>query len=94
MILKEHFVTACFVQYPESAITIFCQPSGMQDFSMWQSSGVQQTVFFFYATRCTVGIPSLSMDGVDADIRQFIAEFTGQTVHFRIGMSHAFSIRR
>lgn len=46
MILKEHFVTACFVQYPESAVTISVT-LGMQDFFDVAVSEVQQTVFIF-----------------------------------------------
>lgn len=60
MILKEHFVTAFFVQYPESAITISVT-SGMQDFFDVAVIGSSTDSFYFFTrTRCTVGVPSLS----------------------------------
>ena len=60
MILKEHFVTACFVQYPESAVTISVT-LGMQDFfDVAVTGNLTDSVYFFTRTRCTVGVPSLS----------------------------------
>lgn len=60
MILKEHFVTACFVQYPESAVTISVT-LGMQDFFDVAVIGSSTDSFYFFTrTRCTVGVPSLS----------------------------------
>lgn len=60
MILKEHFVTAFFVQYPESAVTISVT-SGMQDyFDVAVIGSSTDSFYFFTRTRCTVGVPSLS----------------------------------
>ena len=60
MILKEHFVTAFFVQYPESAVTISVT-SRMQDFFDMAVIGSSTNSFYFFTrTRCTVGVPSLS----------------------------------
>lgn len=60
MILKEHFVTAFFVQYPKSAVTISVT-LGMQDFFDVAVIGSStDSLYFFTRTRCTVGVPSLS----------------------------------
>lgn len=60
MILKEHFVTAYFVQYPESAVTISVT-LGMQDFfDVAVTGNLTDSLYFFTRTRCTVGVPSLS----------------------------------